>query len=253
MATTDFTATRTCLSLVPLLLIALGPHQTSAVNFGSEQPHELVEMLCWEDVLCHTNHTEAIHATLVDDLRRAEPGANDREVAVECARCRRTDVDLVCYRTATRIEHAFLSENTLTELGKREFGKEPSPLCGDSLSYCWGNKTCAENNTMSFREELSANVYESPELNMTCSACEGKEFNISCFTASCVSCFYDENLARILYEGAEIWGRTIPHGETCEDVEFFLTNPLTSHSVLHAPLIFLHTLTALIMGLQSAR
>jgi hypothetical protein len=65
---------------------------------------------------------EAIHATLVDDLRRAEPGANDREVAVECARCRRTDVDLVCYRTATRIEHAFLSENTLTELGKREFG-----------------------------------------------------------------------------------------------------------------------------------
>jgi hypothetical protein len=59
---------------------------------------------------------------------------------------------------------------------------------------------------MSLREELSANVYESPELNMTCSACEGKEFNISCFTASCISCFYDENLARILYEGAEIWG-----------------------------------------------
>lgn len=83
---------------------------------------------------------------------------------------------------------------------------------------------------------------------MTCSSCPSQGYNISCFNTTCMSCFYDDNLHRTLYEGAELWGRAATHGQSCEDVEYFLKNPVGSHATraVQMYLVFAGTLAAML-------
>eukprot|EP00873_Tetraselmis_striata_P001071 jgi/Tetstr1/421335/TSEL_012306.t1 len=240
-----FLIRRASACLCGLLLILLP--NAFAIRFDSEEPHTTMEMLCWQDVKCHTNHTGAMHDILFPDLQRTAPTALERDLVVDCARCKRTDMNLTCYRIATRIEHTFMSNHGLAILGEAELGAAPSTACGDSLGYCWANTSCG-NDTARLHKELSANLLESPTLDMTCSSCPSQEYNISCFNTTCMSCFYDDNLHRTLYEGAELWGRAATHGQSCEDVEYFLKNPVGSHATraVQMYLVFAGTLAAML-------
>mmetsp|Transcript_35763 Transcript_35763/g.101216 ORF Transcript_35763/g.101216 Transcript_35763/m.101216 type:complete len:250 (+) Transcript_35763:183-932(+) len=220
---------RTLALLAPLLGFWPG-NLVRCLDLDNRPPATFLDMECWEDVLCHVDHLENMTRVMIAEARTAleNPNIAESAVLVECTRCPGSFNNTVCYRRATSLNHEF--SQSLLKLGHAEFGKDPSG-CGGNTTYCYSNVTCNEKNTVALESELSNNLYASPLLSIECEECNSDNATISCFMASCVSCFYSNNNLRFRWEGLHAFGLAANESlsaSSCEEVEELIADPSIS-------------------------